>query len=201
MPKKKTKKKTDKALTPKQLAFCREYIKDHNGTQAAIRAGYSEKTADQQASRLLTNVKVSAAIKKAQDEAWDNAIMGRKEILARLSMMGRSNMADYVTEDGTLDIEQILKDKPVLAEFVVEEWESEKSSGVKRKAKIESPKDALKELGKLQGLHAPDKLEIAVKPEDKVLEEEFRKRVKNMSVDEMLELLKEVEGDEKENNN
>ncbi|WP_198585325.1 terminase small subunit, partial [Escherichia coli] len=38
-------------LTDKQELFAREYLKDLNGTQAAIRAGYSEKTANEQASR------------------------------------------------------------------------------------------------------------------------------------------------------
>ena len=45
-----------KSLTPKQEKFCLEYVKDLNGTQAAIRAGYSEKTAQEQSSRLLSNV-------------------------------------------------------------------------------------------------------------------------------------------------
>ncbi|ENG5503925.1 terminase small subunit, partial [Yersinia enterocolitica] len=43
-----------KQLTPKQELFCREYLKDLNATQAAIRAGYSEKTAQVQSSRLLS---------------------------------------------------------------------------------------------------------------------------------------------------
>lgn len=41
------------ALTPRQLAFCQEYIVDHHGTAAAIRAGYSSKYADRQATQLL----------------------------------------------------------------------------------------------------------------------------------------------------
>ncbi len=49
-------------LTDKQQAFCEEYIVDLNGTQAAIRAGYSEDTARQQSSRLLTNVNVGQYI-------------------------------------------------------------------------------------------------------------------------------------------
>jgi phage terminase small subunit len=49
-------------ITPKQQAFVDEYIIDLNGTQAAIRAGYSPKTAAMQASRLLTNVKVVEAL-------------------------------------------------------------------------------------------------------------------------------------------
>jgi phage terminase small subunit len=56
----------DQPLTPKQAAFVREYMVDHNGTQAAIRAGYSARTASEQASRLLTNVKVSKAIEFSQ---------------------------------------------------------------------------------------------------------------------------------------
>ena len=55
-------------LTAKQQTFVEEYLIDLNATQAAIRAGYSEKTADQQASRLLTNVKVAEYLRKLQDD-------------------------------------------------------------------------------------------------------------------------------------
>jgi phage terminase small subunit len=56
------------ALTPKQKAFIQEYLVDLNATQAAIRAGYSARTAEQQASRLLSNVKVKEAIQVAMDK-------------------------------------------------------------------------------------------------------------------------------------
>lgn len=61
----------ERPLTPKQERFCEEYAIDLNGTQAAIRANYSEKTAAEQASRLLTNVKVQqrvAELKLAQSK-------------------------------------------------------------------------------------------------------------------------------------
>ena len=54
-------------LSPKRAIFVREYLIDLNGTQAAIRAGYSAKSAEQQASRLLNNVKVSAAVRESMD--------------------------------------------------------------------------------------------------------------------------------------
>lgn len=66
-------------MTPKQAAFVSEYLIDLNGTQAAIRAGYSEATANEQASRLLANVSIAAAVAEAQakraeecgiDAAW-----------------------------------------------------------------------------------------------------------------------------------
>lgn len=56
-------------LTDKQQAFCNEYLKDFNGTQAAIRAGYSEKTANEQAARLLANVSIKNYIESHQKEA------------------------------------------------------------------------------------------------------------------------------------
>jgi phage terminase small subunit len=59
--------KRDKdGLTPKQEAFTREYPIDNNGKQAAIRAGFSAKTAKEQAVRLLANVNVARAVAKHQ---------------------------------------------------------------------------------------------------------------------------------------
>ncbi len=53
---------SDRPLTNKQLAFCREYVKDSNGTQAAIRAGYSKAGAVSRGSELLTFRKVREEI-------------------------------------------------------------------------------------------------------------------------------------------
>ena len=52
------------ALTDKQEAFCQEYLLDLNATQAAIRAGYSEATAQEQSSRLLSNVMVASRVRE-----------------------------------------------------------------------------------------------------------------------------------------
>ena len=54
----------DELRSDRQAAFVREYVKDCNATQAAIRAGYSERTAQEQSSRLLSNVMVKAAIER-----------------------------------------------------------------------------------------------------------------------------------------
>lgn len=55
-------------MTAKQKRFCDEYMIDLNATQAAIRAGYSPKTACEQASRLLANVKVQDEIARQMAE-------------------------------------------------------------------------------------------------------------------------------------
>lgn len=51
-------------LNARQQIFVKEYLIDLNATQAAIRAGYSEKTANEQGSRLLANVSISAAVQE-----------------------------------------------------------------------------------------------------------------------------------------
>lgn len=53
-------------LTDKQQRFVDEYLLDLNATQAAIRAGYSEKTAYSQGQRLLKNVEAQKAIQEAK---------------------------------------------------------------------------------------------------------------------------------------
>ena len=48
--------------------FCQEYVVDYNGTQAAIRAGYSDKSARQQATRLLANAAILARVRELQQD-------------------------------------------------------------------------------------------------------------------------------------
>lgn len=55
-------------MTPKQEAFCQQYIVDYNGTQAAIRAGYSERTARSQAADLLAKPDILARVRELQAE-------------------------------------------------------------------------------------------------------------------------------------
>ena len=59
-------------MTEKQECFVSEYLIDLNATQAAIRSGYSAKTADQQGSRLLANVKVQQAVVIAGEDAFED---------------------------------------------------------------------------------------------------------------------------------
>ena len=61
--------KEPNGLTPRQERFCQEYLIDLNATQAAVRAGYSAKTANEQGCRLLAHVSVKAHIAKLQQTA------------------------------------------------------------------------------------------------------------------------------------
>ena len=71
-------------LTAKQKRFVEEYLVDLNATQAAIRAGYSEKTAEQGAAQLLRNIKVAVAIQTAQAERSERTQLTVDMVVERL---------------------------------------------------------------------------------------------------------------------
>ncbi len=126
------------ALTDKQKRFCEEYLIDLNATQAAIRAGYSPKTAEQTASRLLRNVKVQEYIAKRQKELSRSTEITQERVIKELALIAFSNNADYahvvekkmqVEADGAL-VDVLDKDgnpvmyrtvEPVLTEELTEE--------------------------------------------------------------------------------
>ena len=89
------------ALSNKQHEkFCHEYIKDMNATQAAIRTGYSEKTAKMQGSRLMTNDDIKARVKELRDAYFDENIMTAQQVeyeLTRIAL-GLSNEKQVVIE-------------------------------------------------------------------------------------------------------
>ena len=85
----------DIKLTAKQQLFCDEYLIDLNATQAAIRAGYSEKTAMEQASRLLRNVKVQKYIDKRRFDRMQRTEFDQDKVIKELAMIAFSNATDY----------------------------------------------------------------------------------------------------------
>ena len=80
-------------LTPRQERFCREFLVDMNGTKASVRAGYSEKTAYSQASRLLKNAKVAARIAELQAETAKRLDVTVDSVMADLEGLCASAVA------------------------------------------------------------------------------------------------------------
>jgi phage terminase small subunit len=78
-------------LTPKRKRFVAEYLIDHNGTQAAIRAGYSRNCAAHSASALLRNKAVARAVADAQAELADRMGITKERIIAELARIGFSD--------------------------------------------------------------------------------------------------------------
>lgn len=91
-----------KKLTAKQGAFAMEYVVDMNATQAAIRAGFSEKTAAQQGWQLLQNPLVAAEIAKLKAERAERLKIDADQLLARLVDEAHADFADLFDADGAL---------------------------------------------------------------------------------------------------
>lgn len=89
-------------LTDKQELFAREYLKDLNATQAAIRAGYSEKTAQMQSSRLLTNVMVQDCIAALKAERNEEVGIDAAYVLRRLVEIDQMDVLDILLANGEL---------------------------------------------------------------------------------------------------
>lgn len=79
-----------------------EYLVDLNATQAAIRAGYSAKTAQEQSSRLLSNVIVEAAIAKAQAKRAEKTGINAEWVLTRLASEATADLADLYDTNGAI---------------------------------------------------------------------------------------------------
>ncbi len=90
------------ALTARQSRFVDEYTVDFNATQAAIRAGYSEKTARSQGQRLLTNVDIGNLIQERLQNRSQDAEVTAKEVIAQLVRMGFSDIRKLFTPGGQL---------------------------------------------------------------------------------------------------
>ena len=85
-------------LTEKQKQFCNEFIIDFNGTQAAIRAGYSPKTANEQAAQLLAKLSIQEYLKKLIENRNERTKITQDEVVANIvEVMQRCMQAKPVT--------------------------------------------------------------------------------------------------------
>ncbi len=84
----------EKKLTPKQQKFCDYYIELGNGTEAAIKAGYSKKTAKVVACENLTKPYLKEYIDTRLKEMQNKSIANQEEILEFLTKMMRGNEKD-----------------------------------------------------------------------------------------------------------
>lgn len=90
------------ALNAKQQRFVEEYLIDLNATQAAIRAGYSAKTAHSHGSRLLNDVEIAAAISSAKMERAERTGITQDRVLDELAKIGFSDLRKMMTSGGAL---------------------------------------------------------------------------------------------------
>ncbi|MFP1728015.1 terminase small subunit [Lonsdalea quercina] len=90
------------ALTDKQDMFCREYLIDLNATQAAIRAGYSEKTANRTASENLSKPDVQSRIAELKADRNAEVSINAAYVLRRLVEIDQMDVLDILNDSGDL---------------------------------------------------------------------------------------------------
>ena len=150
------------AKRSRQDIFVDEYLIDLNATQAAIRAGYSVKTADQQGSRLLANVKVQSKIAKEMAERSKRTGVNQDRVVLELAKMGFVNPADVIdlktgevlpdaTSDDLACIQSVKVKKTIKGKSVIEE----------REVRFYDKAKALEKLGQHLGMWN-DKIDVNV---------------------------------------
>lgn len=84
-------------LPERRRRFVEEYLRDLNGTQAAIRAGYSARTANEQAARLLANASVAQAVAEAKAERSARLGLTADRVLEEVAALAFAHMGQYAT--------------------------------------------------------------------------------------------------------
>lgn len=149
------------ALTAKQQAFVAEYLVDFNGAAAAVRAGYSEKTAKSIASELLQKPEIASAVDAAKADRVERVHVSQDDVVRELAAVAFARLSDFVSwDDGEITLvssDQIEAEKmPALRELVatVETFDGETGSRTTRRMQVRQHDKirALELLGRHTGL-------------------------------------------------
>lgn len=89
-------------MNEKHQLFAQEFLKDRNATQAAIRAGYSKKTAEVQGCKLLRNTKIKEFIVAGSAERFETVKIDTNYILMQLGDMQQATIDQILNEDGSV---------------------------------------------------------------------------------------------------
>jgi phage terminase small subunit len=154
-------------LTRKQQIFIAEYLKDSNGTRAALAAGYSKNGAESTASTLLRNPKVSEVLSKKTASILEKLGLSAEKVLKELMKLAFLDARKFYNDDGSLKLIPELDDDTAaaLAGMEIEEAYEHfgkgqaKATGIIKKIKFADKGQNLERLGRHLKLFT-DKLEV-----------------------------------------
>lgn len=149
-------------------AFCQAYTSTHarNAAASYLAAGYKAKKGHPPAvngARLLTFANIRNRIRVLEEAALELAGISRREAVERLSVMATASIADFLDENGRVDIEKV-RNGPFAA-AVEEFWTTEDAEGrVKCHIKLADRQKALQLLGLTREKPAQTTVQAAVQP-------------------------------------
>ncbi len=140
-------------LTARQKRFIEEYLIDLNATQAAVRAGYSPKTAGEQGSRLLATKSISDKIAEAMAELSRRTGVSQERVIEELAKVAFVNAADVI-DFGTGGIPSSMSenDTAAISSMKVKKVPTKDGENVEREIKFIDKLKALELLGRHFGM-------------------------------------------------
>jgi phage terminase small subunit len=137
-------------LTKKQEMFCRYYVSNgHNGTQAAISAGYSENSANEQAAQMLAKLSIQEFIKELEKPVLERLGIDENWVINKLKAFADADIADYFEIIGnSIQLKDFATLTPEQRSAIQEI--SETTNGIK--IKLVDKRACVVDLGKHQGM-------------------------------------------------
>jgi len=151
-------------LTEKQKRFCDEYLIDLNATQAAIRAGYSKRTANEQGAQNLAKLSVQEYIREKQKSLANKLQITQEMVLEGYRRLAFYNVRKFYDENNHLLDVSKLDDETAFALTgvdVTEEKTMNVVTGYTKKIKMSDRKGALDSICRVLGFNAPEKHEVS----------------------------------------
>jgi len=148
-------------LTKKQRAFVEEYLVDLNATQAAIRAGYSAKSAAEIGYENLRKPQIVEAIAEAQKARSERTQITADMVVKELALLGFANMQDYVriTSDGEpyINLSDLTREQAAaISEVAVDDYTEGRGKNAREvrkvRVKFHDKRGALVDIGKHLGM-------------------------------------------------
>lgn len=160
-------------LTDKQAKFCEEYLIDLNATQAAIRSGYSEKTAYSIANENLRKPEILACLKKKLDKIQNETGITPKRVLEEYAKIAFYDIRKAYTVDGAIkDVREfddetagVVASLETYEELQYDDKEGERIKvGEVKKVKLHDKLRALEALGRHLGIFEKDNEQKVIAP-------------------------------------
>lgn len=156
-------------LNAKQIRFCEEYVVDLNATAAALRAGYSKKTARSIGSENLTKLDVKTKIDELQEQMRNRSELNADMIIAELRLLGFWNIQDFVESDNKIkDLTALSRETTVPVSGIKTKkttttFNEVTTTEVTTELKLADKRAALVDLGRHLGIFEKDNAQKTVK--------------------------------------